>query len=186
MAKSSLYPVSLSGQRLTLREFREDDLDATMAVVGDPEVTHTLSFDTRGRPEQAERLQQDVERAQSKPRPDYYLAVADHDDLLIGFVRIGLGRDDSGELGFAIRRADWGQGYAAEAAGLMLDFGFQTLGLHRIQAACGPENRTSQRLLARLGFTPEGRMRDHVFTNGAWRDSLLYSILDREWSRRSD
>jgi RimJ/RimL family protein N-acetyltransferase len=53
--------------------------------------------------------------------------------------------------------------------------------MHRIQAACGPDNRSSQRLLARLGFTPEGRIRDHVFTNGAWRDSLLYSILEHEW-----
>jgi RimJ/RimL family protein N-acetyltransferase len=65
----------------------------------------------------------------------------------------------------------------------MLDFGFRELGLHRIQAACGPDNRMSQRLLARLGFTPEGRIRGHVFTNGAWRDSLLYSILDNEWVR---
>ena len=36
-------------------------------------------------------------------------------------------------------------------------------------------------MLAKLGFTPEGRIRDHVFTNGAWRDSLLYSIIDHEW-----
>jgi RimJ/RimL family protein N-acetyltransferase len=38
-------------------------------------------------------------------------------------------------------------------------------------------------MLARLGFTPEGRMRDHVYTNGAWRDSLLYSILAPEWEQ---
>lgn len=152
-----------------------------MEVVGDPEVTHTLSFDTRSRDEQAERLAQDIARAQSDPRPDYYLAIADDSDRLIGFVRIGLGRDRSGELGFALRRKDWGKGYATEAASLMLTFGFSTLNLHRIQAACGPDNRRSQRLLARLGFTPEGRMRDHVFTNGAWRDSLLYSILEHEW-----
>jgi RimJ/RimL family protein N-acetyltransferase len=63
----------------------------------------------------------------------------------------------------------------------MLDLGFGALGLHRIQAACGPANRASQRLLAKLRFTPEGRIRDHVLTNGAWRDSLLYSVLDYEW-----
>jgi RimJ/RimL family protein N-acetyltransferase len=63
----------------------------------------------------------------------------------------------------------------------MTEFGFTQLDLHRIQAACGPDNRASQRLLARLGFTPEGRMRDHVFTNGAWRDSLLYSVLVHGW-----
>jgi ribosomal-protein-alanine N-acetyltransferase len=152
-----------------------------MTVVGDPEVTRSLSFDTRDRPDQAERLAQDIARAQAEPRPDYYLAIANGADILIGFVRIGFSGDNSGELGYAVRREDWGKGYATEATSLMVDFGFRTLHLHRIQAACGPDNRASQRVLARLGFTPEGRIRDHVFTNGAWRDSLLYSILDHEW-----
>lgn len=152
-----------------------------MAIVGDPKVTRSLSFDTRSRDEQAERLAADITRAHSEPRPDYYLAIANGDDLLVGFVRIGLGAHHSGELGYAVRADDWAKGYATEAATLMLDFGFGTLGLHRIQAACGPDNRPSQRMLAKLGFTPEGRIRDHVFTNGAWRDSLLYSILVHEW-----
>lgn len=176
-----MFPVVITGKRLTLREFRMDDLDASMTVVGDPEVTRPLSFDARTRADQAERLAQDVARASTDPRPDYYLAIADSADTLIGFVRIGFGRDKSGELGYAVCRAGWGKGYATEAASLMLGFGFGSLHLHRIQAACGPDNRASQRLLARLGFTPEGRIRDHVFTNGAWRDSLLYSILDHEW-----
>ncbi|MGC4771550.1 GNAT family N-acetyltransferase [Micromonospora sp. DT44] len=176
-----MFPVAITGPRLTLREFREDDLDASMAVVGDPEVTRSLSFDARNRAEQAERLAQDITRAQTAPRPDYYLAIANDTDVLVGFIRIGLARDKSGELGYAIRREDWNKGYATEAATLMLDFGFNTLHLHRIQAACGPDNHASQRLLARLAFTPEGRMRDHVFTNDAWRDSLLYSLLDHEW-----
>jgi ribosomal-protein-alanine N-acetyltransferase len=157
-----------------------------MAVVGDPDVTRSLSFDTRSRHDQADRLADDITRARTDPRPDYYLAIANEADLLIGFVRIGLGGHRSGELGYAVRHDDWGKGYATEATSLMLDFGFRTLELHRIQAACGPDNRPSQRLLAKLGFTPEGRIRDHVFTNGGWRDSLLYSILDHEWTAPSE
>lgn len=152
-----------------------------MAVVGDPEVTQSLSFDVRSVDDQSARLADDISRAAHEPRPDYYLAITNADDQLIGFVRIGLGRDRSGELGYALRRADWGKGYATEASALMLNFSFHDLGLHRVQAACGPNNHASQRLLARLGFMPEGRLRDHVFTNGAWRDSLLYSILAPEW-----
>lgn len=176
-----MFPISIAGPRLMLREFRPDDLDASMAVVGDAAVTQTLSFDVRSRDDQAERLSQDIVRARTDPRPDYYLAVADSADTLIGFVRIGLGRDHSGELGYALRRQDWGKGYATEATRLMIAFGFDALELHRLQAACGPDNRASQRLLARLGFMPEGRLRDHVFTNAAWRDSLLYSLLQHEW-----
>ena len=180
---ANVHPVTISGTYVNLREFRDDDLTDSMTVVGDPEVTRSLSFDARSEDDQSARLVADIARAARDPRPDYYLAIANPDDRLIGFVRIGLGRDRSGELGYAIRRADWGKGYATEASSLMLGFGFQELGLHRIQAACGPDNRPSQRLLARLGFTPEGRLRDHVFTNGAWRDSLLYSILDGEWTQ---
>jgi [ribosomal protein S5]-alanine N-acetyltransferase len=177
----SVYPVTIPGPRIHLREFRLDDLDACLDVVGDPDVTRSLSFDTRDRDTQARILAADVDRAQQADRPDYYLAIANLDDLLIGFVRIGLGGRRSGELGYAIRRTDWGNAYATEAAQLMITFAFDVLELHRIQAACGPENHASQRMLARLGFTPEGRMRDHVHTNGAWRDSLLYSVLAHEW-----
>ncbi|MBV1849355.1 GNAT family N-acetyltransferase [Catellatospora tritici] len=176
-----MYPVRIEGERIVLREFEERDLDASMAVVGDPDVTISLSFDTRTREEQAERLTADIARGQSEPRPDYYLAIADRQtDELIGFIRIGLGGHRSGELGYALRRSHWRQGYTHEAAQLMLAHGFGELGLHRIQAACGPDNLASQAILRRLNFEYEGRMRDHVFTNGAWRDSLLYSVLADE------
>ncbi|WP_018253849.1 MULTISPECIES: GNAT family N-acetyltransferase [Salinispora] len=175
-----MYPVRIEGGRIVLREFEERDLEASMTVVGDPDVTVFLSFDTRTREEQAERLAADIARAKTEPRPDYYLAIADRQaDELIGFIRIGLGGHRSGELGYAIRKDRWRQGYAVEAAQLMLGFGFEALALHRIQAACGPDNLASQALLHRLGFECEGRMRDHVFTNGGWRDSLLYATLHR-------
>ena len=178
----SAYPVSLEGPRLLLREFREDDLDDCMAVVGDEDVTWSLSFDTRSKDQQAALLAADITRAQLVPRPDYYLAVVDRASTsMIGFARLGLARPGTAEIGTAIRKDMWRHGFATEASVIILDFGFDTLGLHRIQAACGPDNVVSQMILAKLGFRPEGRMRDHVFTNGAWRDSLLYSLLDNEW-----
>ncbi|GIF98072.1 GNAT family N-acetyltransferase [Catellatospora citrea] len=173
-----MYPVRIEGERIVLREFEERDLDASMAVVGDPDVTVSLSFDTRAREEQAERLAADLRRALVEPRPDYYLAIADRrTDELIGFIRVGLGGHRSGELGYALRKDRWRQGLTYEAAQLMLTFGFEALALHRIQAACGPDNFASQAMLQRLGFEYEGRMRHHVFTNSAWRDSLLYAKI---------
>lgn len=177
-----MYPAHIDGDHVVLRDFESDDLDATMRVVGDPDVVHHLSFDTRTREQQAELLAADIERARAEPRPDYYLAVIEKATRqLIGFVRIGLMRHQAGELGYATRKDRWRAGLTTEAARMMLEFGFTTLGLHRIQAACGPQNIGSQALLEKLGFQREGRIRDHVFTNGAWRDSLLYSILDSEW-----
>jgi [ribosomal protein S5]-alanine N-acetyltransferase len=131
-------------------------------------------------------LAADIERAQAEPRPDYYLAIIEKSSgALVGFVRIGLMAHSAGELGYAMRRDCWRHGYTAEASGVMLDFAFAALGLHRVQAACGPENVGSRALLEKLGFAREGQLRDHVFTNGAWRDSILYSIMDREWRSTS-
>nr|WP_240942156.1 GNAT family protein [Planosporangium thailandense] len=64
----------------------------------------------------------------------------------------------------------------------MVDFGFRKLGLHRISAAIGPDNASSIAVVDHLGMQYEGRIRDHVYTNGAWRDSRLYSVLASEWS----
>jgi aminoglycoside 6'-N-acetyltransferase/ribosomal-protein-alanine N-acetyltransferase len=50
-----------------------------------------------------------------------------------------------------------------------------------IRGAIRSDNTASLRIGERLGFTREGTIRDHGFTNGAWRDSDLYSILDYEW-----
>ena len=138
-----MYPVTLEGTRVRLRDFVPDDLDATMAIVGDPAVTRWLSFDTRTRTDQADRLALDVVRARAEPRPDYYLAVeVVATGELVGFARLGLGGGGhrSGEVGYAIRRDRQGRGYAVEAAGLLLDLAFSTLGLHRVMAATGPDN----------------------------------------------
>src|SRR5215475_14697703 len=176
----------IEADRVRLREFRLSDLDDSMAVVGDPRVTWHLSFDTKTREEQEALLSAQLERAQQSPRIEYYLAAAETESgRLVGFVRLGLGPHRSAKLGYAIRFDRWGRGFATEAAGALLRFGFDDLGLHRVTAACGPDNTASIRVLEKLGYVSEGRLRDHVFTNGAWRDSLLYSLLEMEYRARS-
>jgi RimJ/RimL family protein N-acetyltransferase len=123
-----------------------------------------------------------IERATADPRNEFYLAIArPEDDRLIGFIRLGVSGVKAGKLGYALRADVWRQGFGTEATRLMLRLGFDTLGLHRISAAIGPDNVGSISLVESLGFKYEGRLRDHVFTNNAWRDSLLYSLLEDEW-----
>jgi [ribosomal protein S5]-alanine N-acetyltransferase len=182
MTDTVQHGVSLTGDKVRLREFRIEDLDDADAILGDDRVTRWLSFDSRTREQQAEVLTGAIERVQHIPRTEYYLAVTTHtDDRLIGFVRLGLTGVQAAKLGFAIVAPHWGHGYALDAARTLISFGFATLGLHRISAAIGPDNAASIALVTRLGFTREGRLRDHVFTNGAWRDSILYSLLAHEW-----
>ncbi len=184
MTKTVQHEVRLTGDKIRLREFRTDDLADADAVLGDDRVTRWLSFDSRTREEQTALLTGAIERAKQTPRTEYYLAVTTHtDERLIGRARLGLGGVQAAKLGGAVAAAHWGHRYALDTARTLIDFGFTTLGLHRISAAIGPGNATSIAIVTRLGFTEEGRLRDHVFTNGAWRDSILYSLLAHEWHR---
>ncbi|MBB6381146.1 RimJ/RimL family protein N-acetyltransferase [Pseudonocardia eucalypti] len=155
-----------------------DDLDDTLAVVGDDRVTKFLSFQSRSRQEAHEMLTGAIERAKSQPRVEYYLAIARlHDDRLVGFTRLGLTGVRAAKLGYAVAASHWRNGYAMDATRTILRFAFENLQLHRITAAIGPDNAASIALIENLGFQYEGRLRDHVFTNHAWRDSLLYSLI---------
>lgn len=177
----TVYPCRLSGAKVILREFCPTDLDRVMSVVGDDRVTSSLSFDTRTREQAIAMLDGTLHRAKQEPRTEYYLAVTIADDVLVGFARLGLDGVQAAKLGYAIAADYWGYGYATDAARTLVDFGFRGLRLHRISAAMGPDNTASIAIAHRLGMTYEGRIRDHVHTNGQWRDSLLYSVLFDEW-----
>lgn len=173
-----MYPVHLVGDKVVLREFRHDDEDHLLAVIGDDRVTAWLSHDSRDRAGVRATLAGAIDRRVLEPRAEYFLAVArTTTDELIGLTRLGLGGVQAAKLGYAIRADEWGNGYATDAARTLVRFGFEQLGLHRITAAIGPDNLGSIAVIERLGFEHEGRLRDHVFTNGAWRDSLLYASV---------
>lgn len=173
--------VVIVGDNVHLREFNMDDLDDSLAVVADDRVTRWLSFDSLTREQQAERLTGVIQRAKDTPRSEYYMAVTQADSpQLIGFARLGLSGVRAAKLGYAIAFGHQGKGYATDAARTLIRFGFESLGLHRITAAIGPDNVVSLAIVDALGFSHEGRLRDHVFTNGAWRDSELYSLLETD------
>lgn len=174
-------PVRLTGPRIVLREFRRSDAPHVSAIVGDPEVTCWLSFDTRDPAGAVEMLSGILRRAEHTPRHEFYLAAAcPETDRVLGFVRLAR-TGPTAKLGYAVRRDAWGRGVATESARLLLSFGFDHLDVHRVTAAVGPDNQASVRVVSSLGFSYEGRLRDHVLTNGAWRDSLLFSLLREEW-----
>jgi RimJ/RimL family protein N-acetyltransferase len=82
------------------------------------------------------------------------------------------------EIGYAIAPSERGKGYCTEATQLMVDYLFLSKDVSRIQAATSIENKGSQRVLEKAGFTLEGTIRKHV--RGARRDAYLYRILREE------
>jgi ribosomal-protein-alanine N-acetyltransferase len=96
----------------------------------------------------------------------------------INFTQIARGAFHSCMLGFAVDREHEGQGLMHEALAASIDWLFDTLNLHRVQASHRPENERSRRLLARLGFEREGLARDYLFIDGAWRDHVINAKLN--------
>jgi ribosomal-protein-alanine N-acetyltransferase len=73
-----------------------------------------------------------------------------------------------------------------EALGAVLAHAFGPLGLHRIEAACMPDNARSRRLLDRWGFREEGLARQYLKINGVWHDHLIYALLAAEYPRAAE
>lgn len=178
-----MNPVSIVGPQLSLRELSEDDTNALLAVYGNEQATEHLSFEPRTR-EQVEAIVADtIRHASAEPRTVYGLAITlTGSPELIGYARLAVEPHRAAQIGFALSPECWGRGNGAETVRLLLSLGFAVLGLHRVWGARSPKNLASAAVMLKNGMTEEGRIRDHVFTHGAWRDSVTHSILESEWS----
>ena len=88
------------------------------------------------------------------------------------------------ELGYVLSRGYWGRGFASEAVQAMIGFGFENMGLNRIEACCIAENVASTRVMEKAGMTHEGTLRQRELIKGAYRDIKLYAILKSEYRPR--
>lgn len=90
-------------------------------------------------------------------------------------------------LGYWIGQEHARQGYMTEALALVLDYLFDELGLHRVNAACLPSNRASQALLRHSGFREEGFAREYLRIDGRWQDHVLFAMIanDRTATERA-
>jgi ribosomal-protein-alanine N-acetyltransferase len=86
------------------------------------------------------------------------------------------------EIGYMINSDSYKQkGFMTEAVAALLDYGFNTVGLRRIEALVSPGNIPSIRILESYGFTKEGLLREHYNKGGTIEDSALYSLLKSEY-----
>jgi RimJ/RimL family protein N-acetyltransferase len=105
------------------------------------------------------------------------------DDSPIGFVAVGRRRAGVCEIGYLFAREAWGQGIAREAVSAILAHLFAR-GERRLFADTDPDNAASIRLLERLGFALEGRLRGEWETHIGVRDSLIFGLLRDAWVAR--
>jgi ribosomal-protein-alanine N-acetyltransferase len=95
--------------------------------------------------------------------------------ITIGNIRYGVAQ--SGQIGYWIGQRHAGKGYMPEALKLVSRYAFDTLRLHRVEAACIPDNIRSIRVLEKAGFRREGLLRSYLRINGSWHDHYLYALI---------
>lgn len=104
-------------------------------------------------------------------------------DELLGGLTIGhirRGASQSCMIGYWMGERHAGKGHMSAAVAIAVHHIFERLNLHRIEAACIPENQRSIHLLEKAGFQREGYMRDYLKIRGEWRDHLLYALVSNK------
>jgi RimJ/RimL family protein N-acetyltransferase len=181
-------PQPLIGRRVVLRELVTSDWEGIHSYARLPEACRYQTWGPNTEDQTRSFCAQQIAAASEEPRTLYAVAITTtSDDAIKGVAALNVRSFDygQGEISYILHPDIWGQGYATEAALLLLQFGFSELQMHRIYATCDPRNVASTRVLEKLGMTYEGHMRETMHIRDGWRDSLLYSILRREWSQTS-
>ena len=169
-----------TGVRIVLRPLEVEEAPLLQHWLNDPENHQYLH---RWRPVTALEERQWLEKLHERPE-DYVFGIALREgERLIG--SCGLHRvslpNRSAELGILIGdREEQGKGIGAEAIRLLLDYGFGTLGLHRVGLRVYANNVRGIRCYEKAGFRREGVCREARWWAGRWWDILEYGILEHE------
>jgi ribosomal-protein-alanine N-acetyltransferase len=179
---------SLRGERIYLRpplpadwrawsELREDSRD--FLKPWEP----TWPADALSRAAYRRRLRQYATEWRDGTGYSFFVFLAREERLLggVSLANVRQGVSQSASLGYWMGKAYANQGYMGEALPQVLDYAFETLRLHRIEAACLPENGPSRSLLSKCGFVEEGMARKYLRIDAEWRDHVLFSMLNEDW-----
>lgn len=171
----------LVGNRLYLRPLDEDDLDRCLGWINDSELQTRI-----GRRRPMSRTQEREWLAGQYKREDHMnlaIVLKDGDRHIgnCGFNSIDLANRNA-HFGILIGERDaWGQGFGGEAAKLILGYGFEQLGLRRIELFVFSFNERARKAYEKAGFVLEGTKRESYFRDGSFHDTLVMSILEHEW-----
>ncbi len=112
----------------------------------------------------------------------YGIFKRDSEELIgsIGLFKVERGPAHSCIMGYVLDKAHNGQGYMTETIPLLVNYAFEELQLHRIEAGVKPANLGSIRVLEKSGFHQEGIARKNLKINGKWEDHLILAIINED------
>lgn len=168
-------PVSLTTERLALRPLRIEDALVLHDALCDPAVMRYWSRPAHTTMEESlATIRRNVSHGGQQ---SVAMTRREDPETALGWVVLIDRRPDVVELGYFLHPRAHGQGFAREAAGAMVEHAFANRGVRRVYADTDPDNVASIRLLRRLGFTEEGRLRAQWETHLGVRDALIFGRL---------
>jgi RimJ/RimL family protein N-acetyltransferase len=172
----------LCGDTVTLRELRTSDAASLFAMLTTEEVARFISPP----PTTVEGFERFIAWTLRQRNAGTYACFAvtlKGFDTAIGIFQVRQTEPGFGtaEWGFAIGSPFWGTGVFTEGAELMLEFAFDTLGVHRLEARAAVQNGRGNGALLKVGAVQEGILRKSFLRHGRYLDQVLYSILDDDW-----
>jgi [ribosomal protein S5]-alanine N-acetyltransferase len=168
----------LVGAEAVLRELRASDAPALLTAFGSPEVTRLISPP----PPTIDGFEKFVAWTQSQREAGQSFALGitlKGSDTVIGLFQVRALQPgfDIAEWGFALSAEQWGTGLFPEAAELVLDFVFDVIGVHRLEARAALKNGRGNGALQKLGAVQEGVLQRSFLRNGIYLDQALWTIL---------
>jgi len=175
----------LESDRLRLRALTDRDVAEVYELYADRDAVRFAYAPVMAGPGDARRvIQETIDLARDRTLFHFGVAEREH-DRIIGHATL-FKWDQAhrrAEIGYSIRRDRWRLGLGSEAVAALIGFGFERLGLRRIEADSDPRNGASIRLLEKLGFVREGYMRERWEIDGEIQDAVCFGLLRREWPR---
>ena len=171
--------------RLVLRWTSEDDIDSIYEIFSDPQVMRYWSVTPLMNREAAAQMQREIAEGNLKDSAwKWGLALSDSNKLIGTCTLFNLNLSNGrAEIGYAMGRPYWGNGYMNEALKALVKHAFDVVQLRRLEADVDPRNTASIRTLERLGFQREGYLRERWHVGGEIQDALFYGLLKREWNQ---
>lgn len=173
----------IQSERLHLRRLQLYDAGAIYEIFSSAEVTRYWSSPQMTELAEAETFIRQTHKGFTDDSLLQWGVIENDTDKLIGTCAFA-GWDKTHrhvEIGFALHRKYWGNGYMKEVLGEFIPFGFKAFSFHRIEANVDPRNIASVKLLEHFGFIREGYLRERYHQNGEIQDAVIYGLLKREW-----
>lgn len=173
---------TIKSERLLLRQFIESDLQNIFKGLSDPEITkyYGVSYKTFEDTKEQMKFFADLE----KDGTGIWWAVCSLDNKIFygagGLNNISK-EHKKAEIGFWLLTDYWGLGIMTEAIPLIYKYGFNNLGLHRVEGLVETDNLNCKKAMGKLDFKHEGTMRDCEIKNGKFISLDIYSKLRNEW-----